>query len=139
MRGFLFELIELGYSWTAQCSRLRLMGELSSWMALRGIEPEDLTQSLLDEFLQRVRTSDPRARWCSPSSERQLLGYFRGLGALPEPETPALTAPLDLLVADFDEYLMRRARPGGGFEHRPGLPADCTAVLVRAGRSRWWR
>jgi hypothetical protein len=37
-RGFLFWLIELGYEWTAQRARVRLMAELSSWMAARGVE-----------------------------------------------------------------------------------------------------
>ena len=49
--GFLSWLIELGYSWTAQTARLRLLGELSSWMAGRGIEAEELTAALMKEFL----------------------------------------------------------------------------------------
>ncbi len=107
VRGFLAELVELGYSWTAQGSRLRLMAELSSWMAARGTEPVDLTVWLLEEFLQRARVSHPGARWCSPSSQRQLLGYLRGLELVPEPQALVLTDRIDRLVAEFGEYLTR--------------------------------
>jgi integrase/recombinase XerD len=105
--GFLFELIELGYSWTAQRSRLRLMAELSSWMAAREMGPADLTESLLEGFLQRARVSRPGVRWCSPSSVCQLLGYLRGLGLVPGPEAPVLADPVDRVVAEFGEYLVR--------------------------------
>jgi hypothetical protein len=68
VRGFLTELIELGYSWTAQRSRLRLMAELSCWMAARGLGSGDLTQPLIEDFLGEVRSLCPRERWCSRSS-----------------------------------------------------------------------
>ena len=54
-RGFLLWLIELGYSWTAQTARLRLLAELSSWMAGRGIEAEELTAQLMMGFLDGAR------------------------------------------------------------------------------------
>jgi integrase/recombinase XerD len=107
VRGFLFELIELGYSWTAQRSRLRLMAELSSWMAARGVGPEDLAQSMIEEFLGEARSSYPGAQWCSPTSERQVLAHLRGLGLVAAAEAPVLTDPMDLLVAEFVEYLVR--------------------------------
>jgi integrase/recombinase XerD len=107
VRGLLFEMIELGYGWTAQRSRLRLIAELSSWMAARAIGPTDLTQPLFDEFLGEARVLCRGERWCSPSSERQLLGYLRGLGLVPEPLAPPLSDPVDRLLAEFGEYLVR--------------------------------
>lgn len=107
VRGFLSELVELGYSWTAQGSRVRLMAELSSWMAARGTEPEDLTVWLVEEFLQRARMAHAGARWCSASSQRRLLGYLRGLGLMPEPQALARTDPIERLVTQFGEYLVR--------------------------------
>lgn len=107
VHGFLVELIELGYSWTAQGSRLRLMTELSSWMAAQGTEPEDLTKRLWEEFLHGARISHAGARWCSPSSQRQLLTYLQGLGLVPEPQALALTNRIDRLVTEFGEYLVR--------------------------------
>jgi site-specific recombinase XerD len=105
-RGFLSELVELGYSWTAQGSRLRLMAELSSWMAARALRPEDLTVWLLEEFLRHARMSRAGARWCSPSSQRQLLGYLRGLGLVPEPPAVALIDRIDRMLSEFGEYLV---------------------------------
>jgi hypothetical protein len=57
-RGFLLELIELGYSWTAQMARLRLTSELSAWMAERDVEVTGLTASL-----SLVGWGSPRWRW----------------------------------------------------------------------------
>ena len=54
-RGYLLELIELGYSWTAQTQRLRLVAELSAWMVARDLEPAELTASLISEFLEPLR------------------------------------------------------------------------------------
>jgi site-specific recombinase XerD len=105
--GFLSELVELGFSWTAQGSRLRLMAELSSWMAVRGAQPKELTLLLWEEFLRCARMSHAGARWCSPSSQRHLLGYLRRLGLVPVPPAPALTDPIDRLVTEFGEYLVR--------------------------------
>jgi hypothetical protein len=74
-RGFLLWLIELGYSWTAQTARLRLLSELSSWMAARGVEAGELTAALMTEFLDGARVLCLGAQWCSPTSERQVLPF----------------------------------------------------------------
>jgi site-specific recombinase XerD len=117
-RGFLFELIELGYGWTAQCHRLRLMAELSAWMAARGIGPTELTESLIGEFLGPLRAGGRNRVWFSPTSERQLVGYLRRLGLVPEPPMPVVSDPLELLIGEFVEYL----------ERERGLESDSTSV-----------
>jgi len=124
VRGFLSELVELGYSWTAQRSRLRLMAELSSWMAARGTEPQGLTVWLLERFLQHARSSYAGARWCSPSSQRQLLGYLRGLGLVSESQASAPTGTIDRLVNEFGEYLVRER----GLTARSGTVRDYQRV-----------
>ena len=106
-RGFLLWLIELGYGWTAQTARVRLLAELSSWMAARGVEAGELTAPLMKEFLDGARVSCPGAQWCSPTSARQVLAYLRGVGLVAATEAPVLTDPMDLLVAEFVEYLVR--------------------------------
>jgi integrase/recombinase XerD len=105
--GFLSQLVELGYSWTAQGSRLRLMAELSPWMAARAMKPEVLTAGLLEEFLRDARRSHAGARWCSPSSQRQLLEYLRGLGLVSTPLPPAPVDRIDRMLSEFDDYLVR--------------------------------
>lgn len=105
--GFLVELIELGYSCTAQVHRLRLMAELSAWMGMQGIEADELTVSLIGDFLAPLRARGPKRDWFSPTSERQLVYYLRRLGLVSEPEPAVVSDPVELLVGRFVEYLVR--------------------------------
>jgi integrase/recombinase XerD len=105
--GFLVELRERGYGWTAVHARMRLMAGLSDWIASRGVEPRQLTQALIVEFLGTVRVSGRGMQWCSPTSERELVDYLRRVGLVPEPEAPVVTDPVELLVGEFVEYLAR--------------------------------
>lgn len=105
--GFLLWLVELGYAWTAQRARLRLMAELSVWLAARGLQPGELTARLMDEFLVTARAREPRMRWSSPTSEQQLLAYLRGLGLVALAEAPVVADPVSGLVAVFVGYLVR--------------------------------
>jgi hypothetical protein len=106
-RGYLLELIELGYSWTAQTQRLRLVAELSAWMVARDLEPAELTASLISEFLEPLRARGPRREWFSPTSEGQLLDYLCGLGLVPSAEVSVVIEPVELLAGEFVEYLVR--------------------------------
>jgi hypothetical protein len=58
--GYLFELIELVYSGTAQTQRLRLLAELSAWMAARDLEPAGLTALLINGYLEPLRARADR-------------------------------------------------------------------------------
>src|SRR3954464_1633638 len=84
VRGFLLELIELDYGGGPQTARLRLMAELSAWMAREGIEPTEVPAALIHEFLAPYRARGPRRGWLSSTSERELVAYFRRLGLVPE-------------------------------------------------------
>ena len=105
--GFLVELLAWGYGWTAVAARLRLMAELSSWLAARGLEPGELTPSLVGEFLEVARACGRGKSWCSPMSERQLLAYLRGLGVVPPAAAVPVSDPAERLVAGFVAYLVR--------------------------------
>ena len=107
VHGFLMELIELGYSWTVQVNRLRLMAELSAWMTAEGIEPAELTVSLIAGFVAPFRACGPKREWFSSTSERQLVDYLRRVGLVPEPERAVVSDPVELLVGRFVEYLVR--------------------------------
>lgn len=130
--GFLLELVERGYEWTAARARLRLMTELSAWMASRGLGPAALTSSVMTEFLEGARAVDRGKQWCSPTSERQLLAYLRDLGAVPAPEAAVVTDPVERLLAKFVEYLVRER--GLVVGSRSVYEYERTARLFLSGR-----
>ena len=106
-RGFLLELIEMGYSTTAQSKRLRLMGALSSWLAANGIDPSELTAEVISGFLAPIRVRGPEEEWFSRVGERQLVDYLRRVGLVPAPEPAVVTDPMERLVGSLVEYLVR--------------------------------
>lgn len=130
--GFLVLLRERGYEWTAIHARMRLMAELSAWVAARGLEAEQLTEGLVAEFLDTVRVCERGKAWCSPTSERQLVAYLRDVGVLPPAERAPVSDPVELLVERFVEYLVRERGLRDGshtvWEYRR------TARLFLAGR-----
>lgn len=130
--GLLVELLERGYEWTAVHARMRLMAELSAWIAACGVEPEELTASLVEGFLEAARVSERGKQWCSPTSERQLVDYLCRVGLMGVAEVPVVTDPVERLVVEFVEYLVRERGLADGsgsvWEYRR------TARLFLAGR-----
>ena len=131
-RGFLLELIEMGYSTTAQSKRLRLMGALSLWMAAERVEPSELTVELIGGFLAPIRARGPQEEWFSRVGERQLVDYLRRLGLVPAPTPAAVVDPVAQLVGRFVEYLVRER----GLRDGSTRVWDCreAARLFLAGR-----
>jgi integrase/recombinase XerD len=107
-RGFQARLVGQGYRPSSVTRRLRFARQLSSWLATRNLEPEQMTPSRMEAFLDEVgRTSEYRHR-TSRSMLGQLLGYLRGLGVAPPPRAPVTSdAPEERLLADFADYLVR--------------------------------
>ena len=107
-------------------------GGLSVWIAARGVEPRQLTEVLLAEFLEAARVSERGKQWCSLTSERQLVAYLRDVGLLPVPEVAMVSDPVERLVGKFVEYLVRERGLTDGshtvWEYRR------TARLFLAGR-----
>ena len=77
VHGFVLELIELGYGWTVQVNRLRLMAELSAWMTAEGIEPAELSVSLIAAFVASFRAV---ARSVSGSRRRRSGSWWNICG-----------------------------------------------------------
>ena len=53
--GFAARLTEQGYKSLTVNSQLRLMGHVSRWLYLKGLNSGDLTESRIDEFLEARR------------------------------------------------------------------------------------
>ena len=129
VRGFLVELIELDYGMGAADSAAAVDGGVERVDGGGGIEPTQLTAPLIYEFLALYRARGPRRGWLSAASERELVAYLRRLGLVPESEVPAVSDPLELLVASFVEYLVCER----------GLAVDSTSVYEykRTARAFW--
>jgi integrase/recombinase XerD len=153
--GFGAHLVTQGYARSSVYGQLRLLAELSDWLVEHGIEPAALTAEVAARFVHARRE---RSVYVSgPRVLDPLLGYLRGLGAVPDAPVVADT-PVERLVAHYREYLARERGLVAGsidrYEHvarsflaqlpapiEPALrelqPRDVTAFVVaecRTGR-----
>ncbi len=102
--GFRQELARQGYSpWTA-AEHVSLMAHFSRWLDERDLEPAELSDRQIEEFLTARRTGG-QLRWSTPRGLIPLLGYLRELGAIPEPAPAAPTSPAERVLVDFSDYL----------------------------------
>jgi integrase/recombinase XerD len=100
--GFRSWLLARGYTPLTTVPQLQLMAHVSRWLEREGLTAVGLTGQEAGRFLAARRAAGrPR----HPAGLRPLLGYLRGLGAIP-PEPPA--PPMDAaaaLISEFAEYL----------------------------------
>jgi integrase/recombinase XerD len=101
--GFGAHLIGQGYALSSVEDQLRLMAHLSRWLAEERTGPAALTPEVVGRFRDARRAGSRRPR--GRRAVGPLLGYLGGLGLLPEPvEAPT---PLERLLAEYREYLVR--------------------------------
>jgi len=92
--GFIAELEESGYRPAAAAVQVRVLAHLSRWMQEEDVSPGELREAELERFrLQHL------ARFASVrgAGVAVVLGYLRGLGAVPAVELGALSASGELL------------------------------------------
>jgi len=119
--GFAAWLLERGYRPRSVRVQLRLLGDLSCWLASEGREPAGLTAEDVARFL-----SARRARVVDLTGARALgalLGYLRALGVLPR-RLGSVDSPVERLLLGYREYLKRER----------GLAADTVDGLERVAR-----
>ena len=74
--GYKRKLVALGHKPTTVRQHLRLMGQLSGWLAGEGLGAGDLTRARAEEFLDARRTGGQRppatmaSGWCALNSRR---------------------------------------------------------------------
>lgn len=102
--GFAGELARLGYKPNAAADQLRLMAHLSRWMDAERYEAAGLTPPVAEAFLAARRAAG-YVQWLSSRALVPLLGYLRGLGAVPAP-APVPVTPAEALLGRYQRYLV---------------------------------
>lgn len=125
--GFRVDLLAQGYSlWGAQ-EQLYLLAHVSRWMESEGLEAAALTPKTLERYFVWRRRQGYRHS-LSPLSLRRLLGYLHELGVLPLAD--AATSPVDRLLGEFQDYLVRER----GMTANSAAKYDPTARLFLSER-----
>lgn len=99
------ELERLGYSPGAQSGQLRLFAELSAWMAAEGLGAAELSGERVTAFVA-VRRREGHSRFVSLTGLGTLLGFLRGIDAVPEVSRPAPTGPNEVVVDSYRRFLI---------------------------------
>jgi integrase/recombinase XerD len=104
--GFGEALIADGYTPLSARSQLELMAHVSRWLASKGLGPEDLTVSRMDEYLA-ARRGLGHTHLLSPRLMTPLLEHLRALGVAPPASPNEPLGPVERLLADYGRYLLR--------------------------------
>lgn len=92
--AFWEELSSRGYAVRSAETHLLLMARLSRWLEIEQLDPRELGSAQVEEFLNYAQGYRfPK----SPKGAMPLLVFLRGLGVVPEPTVPALSAGEELL------------------------------------------
>jgi hypothetical protein len=78
---------------------VRLLADVSRWLAMEGVAPGELTAERVAAFLHARRAR--YARLVSPRALGPLLGYLRGLGVVPDPAPPVAGTPVEQLLEAY--------------------------------------
>lgn len=101
--GLVQELSSLGYATTSATNQMQLAAHLSRWLERVDIDPQDLTDAVLDRFL-----AERRREYSSHYSRRALgplLGYLRSIGAVPQSVEVLPVSVAQVLLTQFAHYL----------------------------------
>jgi integrase/recombinase XerD len=101
--GFWMELAERGYTTLSAEAQLRLMAQLSRWLAAEGVAPGRLTDRVLARFVATRRREGYVT--LSPRSLRLPLEYLRRCGVVPVPVIRVKVTVVDVLLAEYGGYL----------------------------------
>src|SRR5665811_2071554 len=80
--GFRAVLAQRGYAPSSAAGQLQLMAHVSRWLVRRGLAGNDLTPTVVEQFLQARRAAG-YGQWLSVRGMGPLLSYLRGVGLVP--------------------------------------------------------
>jgi len=135
------ELGERGYAPLSMVSELRQVARFSRWLEVDGLTVADVSEARVDEFLEWQRANWRHCHSWSRPGLRCLLDVLRGLGVLAA-EQPAAGSPKDVLLAQFERYLLAERGFAAGTvvlysacvrRFVDGLPSDRELAGLAAG------
>jgi integrase/recombinase XerD len=112
-RGFAGELARLGFTRLSAQKQLGLAAHLSRWLGDAGLGVADLATPAVDAFLAARRAAGYR-EYLTAKALAPLLGYLRGLGVTPRPESRAPQSVSAVLVEDYRCWLLTERGLGVG-------------------------
>jgi len=105
--GFDESLARRGYRLGPAARQLRLMAEVSRWLAGRDLGAGELTEAAAGQFLAERRAAG-RTRFVSARGLRPLLDYLRELGIAPPPSTAPPSTASEALLERYTSHLLER-------------------------------
>jgi integrase/recombinase XerD len=111
--GYQAALDEHGYAATTSQQLVSLLGRLSRWLDAQGLGPRDLSDTVMQRFLDGLALEVTWIRRPTLATFGLLLGYLRGLGAVSKPP-PETVSPEGIIRNRFERYLL----------HERGLSPD---------------
>lgn len=105
--GFVEDLVSRGYRLGSAAQQVRVMSEVSRWLAERSLGAGDLTVVEAEQFAAERRASG-HSRLRSVRALSPLLDYLRGLGVAPLPTLTMPSTPGEVLVESYSAYLLEQ-------------------------------
>jgi integrase/recombinase XerD len=105
--GFVEDLAARGYRPGPAADQLRLMADVSRWLAERDLAAGDLTVVAAERFAAERRAVG-RSRLRSARALTPLLDYLRGLGVAPWVVAAASSTPAEALIERYSAYLLKQ-------------------------------
>jgi integrase/recombinase XerD len=102
--GFAAELARLGYRRVPVVFQLQLMAHASRWLEREGIGAGELTSDVVEQFLAERRAAG-YTNYVTARAMAPMLGYLRGLGVAPAASPRLAVGAVEVLLADYREYL----------------------------------
>jgi site-specific recombinase XerD len=109
LEAFVTSLIDQRYAVVCVRAKAWRATAFDAWLAEHGVELADVTDAHIDEFHRRAYRPRSDCRGAPRGHEvaalHQLLCYLRGRGVCAP--APAIAAPTDAVVADFERFMLR--------------------------------
>jgi site-specific recombinase XerD len=105
VEGYREQLLELGYTPGTVRGMLKVLGQLGRWMVSEKLEPGQLDDTAIEEFLAFRRAGGDR-QVPRISALGQLLRYLRDVGVMMAEGEPGEPTPPERFIADYREWLI---------------------------------